>query len=125
MRLNRTLLFTGVFIAAIGLALIAVQLSPVDGSALVQVLRAWPLAVIAIGAAIVLRRTQLSLASGLVAAAIPGLLLGTAMASSPRYVVERGIWDEFRSVYTHPGLPHVAPDIDFDDVPLDRIGGLR
>ena len=59
MRLNRTLLYTGVFLVAIGSAVVAADL--LSTAALIDLLRLWPVAVIAIGLGIALRRTQLSL----------------------------------------------------------------
>ena len=84
MRLNRTLLYTGAFLAAIGVALLAADFAPLATDALIGVLRLWPLALVAIGVGIALRRTRLSVASGLLAAAAPGLVLGVAMAATPR-----------------------------------------
>ena len=89
MRPNRTLLYTGVFLAAIGATFMAADVGPISTTALIDVLRLWSLAVIAIGLGIALRRTQASLASGVLAAAVPGLILGGAMALGPRVAVER------------------------------------
>jgi hypothetical protein len=123
MRVNRTLLYTGVFVAAIGAALLAADLGQPSAGALIEVLGLWPLAVIALGVGLVLRRTPLGLVSGVLAAAVPGLVLGGALALSPRLAVERGYWHEVRSAFEHSGLPDVRPDIDFDTLHLDHIGG--
>jgi hypothetical protein len=96
MRVNRTLLYAGVFVVALGAGLLLAGRWQVTTNDLINILGLWPLAVIAVGIALVLRRTQLSLASGLLAAAIPGLLLGGVMALSPRLAVERGVWQEIR-----------------------------
>jgi hypothetical protein len=125
MRVNRTLLYTGVFVAAIGAALLAADLWQPSAGALIEVLGLWPLAVIALGVGLVLRRTPLGLVSGVLAAAVPGLVLGGVIALSPRLTVDRGYWYELRSAVEHPGLPDVRPHIDFDNLQFDHIGGLR
>lgn len=123
MRLNRTLLYTGVFLAAIGAALLIADVTPVATDALIGVLRLWPLAVVAIGVGIALRRTPLSVASGLLAAAIPGLVLGVAMAATPRLAIERGYWDEFKAAYERHYCADFGAHIDFGTVEIDPNGG--
>src|SRR5207248_6958252 len=91
MRVNRRFLYGGVFLAAIGSVLVATDLDVVNTAALADALRLWPLIPIAVGLGIVLRRTQFSLSSGLVAAALPGLLLGGAFAVGPRFVGDCGV----------------------------------
>ena len=81
MRVNRTFLYAGIFLVAIGGVLVAADLGVVDDSILADALRLWPLAVIAIGLGLVLRRTRVSLPGGMLAAAVPGLLLGSALAA--------------------------------------------
>jgi hypothetical protein len=123
MRLNRTLLYTGVFLVAIGLAFTAADLSPLGTTTLIDALRLWPLAVIAVGLGIVLRRTQISLASGLLAAAVPGLVLGGAMALGPRLAVERGYWDAFKAANERYHCADPGAHVDLGNVEIDRIGG--
>lgn len=84
MRVNRTLLYAGIFLVAVGGVVVAADLAAVGDSVLVGTLKFWPLAVIALGLGLVFRRTQLSLGSGLLAAAVPGLILGSALAAVPR-----------------------------------------
>ena len=85
MRVNRTLLYSGIFLVSIGVVVVAADLGDVDTAILLDALRLWPIAVIAIGLGLVLRRTRMSLAAGLLAAAAPGLLLGSAFAVVPRF----------------------------------------
>jgi hypothetical protein len=126
MRLNRTLLYTGVFLLAIGGALAAADLGRPSTAALTDVLRLWPLAVIAIGLGIALRRTQASLASGLLAAAVPGLILGAAMATAPRLATERGTWDALHAAYErYHECEDLDVHVDFADVQIDPMGGCR
>jgi hypothetical protein len=83
MRVNRTLLYAGVFLVAIGGVVVAADLGVVDEAILADALSLWPLAVIALGLGLVLRRTRVSLSGGMLAAAVPGLLLGSAFAVVP------------------------------------------
>jgi hypothetical protein len=85
MRVNRTLLYTGIFLVAIGGVVVVADLGVVDEAVLADTLGLWPLAVIAIGLGLVLRRTRASLSGGLLAAAVPGLLLGSAFAVLPGF----------------------------------------
>ena len=84
MRVNHVYLYWGVFLLALGGAIAVVNAVGPDPAAVVDVLRYWPLVVIALGVGIVLRRTQLNVAGGMLAAAVPGLLLGSAIAIGPR-----------------------------------------
>lgn len=85
MRVNRTLLYTGIFLVAIGGVVAAADMGVVRESLLRDTLRLWPLAVIGLGLGLVLRHTRVSLASGMLAAAVPGLLLGSVFALVPRF----------------------------------------
>jgi hypothetical protein len=123
MRLNRTLLYTGAFLAAIGVALLVADLTRVATDALIGALRLWPLALIAIGVGIALRRTRLSVASGLLAAALPGLVLGVAIAATPRLAIERGYWDEFKAAYERHHCADFGAHIDLGTVEIDPNGG--
>ena len=96
MRVNRALLYAGVFVVALGAGLLLAGRWQLTTNDLIGVLGLWPLALIAVGLGIALRRTQLGLASGLFAAAVPGLVLGGVMALSPRLAVEHGVWQEIR-----------------------------
>jgi hypothetical protein len=84
MRVSRRFLYWGVLLVTMGGVAVAADLGAVDGSTIEQALRLWPVAVIAIGVAIVARRTRFSMSAWLVAAALPGLLLGGALAIAPR-----------------------------------------
>jgi hypothetical protein len=90
MRFDRGLLYTGVFVVAIGSVLVAADAGVIDATRLTDALRLWPLAVIAIGASLVLRRSRFSLPGGMVAAALPGLVLGGAIAIAPTYMPDCG-----------------------------------
>ena len=123
MRLNTTLLYAGVFLAAIGVALLAADLAPVATEVLLGALRLWPLALVAIGVGLALRRTRLGLVGGMLAAAVPGLLLGAAMAATPRLAIERGYWDRFMAAYERYHCADFGAHIDLDTVVIDPNGG--
>jgi hypothetical protein len=103
MQINRRLLYAGVFLVAIGAVLVAADLGGVDTPTLGNLLRLWPLALVAVGAGLVLRRTRVSLSSGLLAAAVPGLVLGGALAAAPRWVGDCGARGDSASVTTKQG----------------------
>jgi hypothetical protein len=90
MRVNRRFLYWGVFLVAIGGVLVATDLGGLDTGVIADGLRLWPLALVAIGAGIVLRRTRFSLSGGLLAAAAPGLVLGGGFAVLPRLPLDCG-----------------------------------
>lgn len=104
MRVNRRFLYLGVFLAAIGGVLVAADLGRVDSSIIADGLRLWPLAVVAIGLGIVVRRTRFSLPGGVLAVALPGLLLGGGFALAPRIAVDCGASGAASSTATHQGV---------------------
>jgi hypothetical protein len=77
--LNRGLLNWGVFLIAIGVVPLAAQLQIVDAGVAREVLRLWPLILIAVGIGLMLRITALAPLGGLVIAATLGLLLGALL----------------------------------------------
>jgi hypothetical protein len=88
MRINRKFLYGGVFLLALGAVLVAADLRVLDLAAVQDAMRLWPIVVIVIGVAIVVRRSPAALPAGLLAAAVPGLVLGGAIAVGPRFVVD-------------------------------------
>ena len=135
MRVNRGLLYAGVFLVAIGSVLVAADIGLIDTARLTDALRLWPLAVIAIGASLVLRRSRFSLQGGMLAAALPGLLLGAAIAIAPTYIPDCG---EHTQVVTRQavkrlvteaispswhGWGDVRDDFDIDTVDIHPMGG--
>jgi hypothetical protein len=80
---NRKFLYLGVFLATTGAVVLAAQAGLITGDTFVQTLWLWPLALIAIGVALLARRTRLGLVGGLIAAILPGLLLGGAVVAAP------------------------------------------
>ncbi|HEX8025926.1 MAG TPA: DUF5668 domain-containing protein [Candidatus Limnocylindrales bacterium] len=82
--MNHRFVYAGVFLVAIGAVLVAADLNAITNDTLVQVLRLWPLALIAIGLGLALRRSRIGFGTGMLAAAMPGLLLGGVFAAAPR-----------------------------------------
>jgi hypothetical protein len=103
MAINRRLLYVGLFLVAVGGVLVAVDLSTVDMSILAGALRLWPLAFIAIGAGIALRRSRFALVAGVLAAMVPGLVLGGGLAIAPRHGFDCGSGDETAETTTQNG----------------------
>jgi hypothetical protein len=103
MRVNRRFLYLGVFLVAIGSVLVAADLADPDAAAIRDALRLWPVAIVAIGLGIALRRSQFGLPAGLLAAAVPGLLLGGGFALAPRVVPDCGVGGPPSSVITEQG----------------------
>jgi hypothetical protein len=103
MRVNRRFLNWGVFLVAIGGVLVVTDLAAVDSATIADALRLWPLAIIAIGIGLILRRTRFSVAGGMLAAAVPGLLLGGAFAVVPHFSVDCGGRGEPASISTREG----------------------
>jgi hypothetical protein len=84
MTIRRGSLYAGVFVLAAGAVTLASTVGSVDRNLAADAVGVlWPVAVIAIGLALLLRRTPVSLPAGFVAAAAPGLLLGGALAAAP------------------------------------------
>ena len=88
MRADRRFLYWGVFLVALGGVMVAVELRLVGTSTVDDALRLWPLAIVALGAAIALRRTRANTTAWVAAALIPGLALGGAIATGPHLNVE-------------------------------------
>ena len=103
MRVNHRFLYWGIFFVAIGGILVASDLRAVDTPTLTDALRLWPLALVAIGLSIVLRRTRLSLPGLMLAAAVPGLVVGGALAVAPRFIGDCGARGEPASVASTEG----------------------
>lgn len=123
MRLNRTLLYTGVFVAGVGVALLVADVGQFGPAALIEILGLWPLAVIAAGVGLVVRRTPLSLVGGLLAVALPGLLLGGILALGPRLAVERGYFHRLEAAYERYHCAEFGARFDIGDVEIDPTGG--
>ena len=87
MTVDRRFLYWGVFFVAAGAVMVAVDLRALDPGRVLDALSLWPLALVAVGAAIVLRRTRVNPAAWVVAAVLPGLVLGGAVAAAPHVAV--------------------------------------
>jgi hypothetical protein len=86
MTVNRRFLYWGVFLVAAGAVTLLAQGDAVSNDVVAQALRLWPVAIIALGVGLLLRRTRFGLAGGMLAAAMPGLLLGGLLVAVPRFV---------------------------------------
>ncbi len=103
MRVNRRFLYWGVFLVALGGVLVVVDLADVAPAIIVDILRLWPLALVAIGLGLVLRRTRFSVPGGMLAAAAPGVLLGAGFALVPQVAIDCGAGTVSPSIALHQG----------------------
>jgi len=103
MRVNRWFLYAGVFLITIGGVTVAAEAGALGTATLTDILRLWPLAVIALGAGLVLKRSRYSLPGGLAAVLVPGLVAGSAFAILPRFVGDCGARSEPVAVATERG----------------------
>lgn len=88
MTVRRGLLYTGVFLVAAGGVTLAAAAGLLDSDTVAgAAIALWPLAVIAVGAGLVLRRSRAALAGGVVAALVPGLALGATVVGAPSVAV--------------------------------------
>ena len=83
MTIRRRSLNVGVFLIAAGAVMLAAQAGAIDSAFAADALRLWPLVIVAIGIGLVLRHTSLGLPGGILAAAMPGLLLGGLVVAAP------------------------------------------
>jgi hypothetical protein len=90
MTVRHRFLYLGVFLVAVGGVALAALGNAVGDDTIAQALRFWPLALVALGIGLVLRHTRLALAGGLVAAAMPGLLVGGMLVHAPRLAPDCG-----------------------------------
>jgi hypothetical protein len=88
--INRRPLYWGVFLITTGAVVLAGQSAIVTDDLAGQLARLWPLVLVGLGVGLLLRRTRLSLAGGMLAAAMPGLVLGGAVVAGPRMVPDCG-----------------------------------
>ena len=84
MTVRRGTLYSGVFLIAAGAATLGVAVGVLDANAVANTVGTlWPLAVIAIGVGLVLRRSRAALGAGVLAAGVTGLALGASIVALP------------------------------------------
>ena len=84
MKVNRRFLNIGVFLVAAGAVILVAQGGAIERETAARALGLWPVVVIALGLGILLRRTRLGLPGGMLAAAMPGLLVGGLAVAAPQ-----------------------------------------
>ena len=85
MTINRRFLYWGVFLVTAGAVVLIGTSDGIDRGAVTDALRLWPVVVIALGVGVILRRTRLAMAGGVLAAVAPGLLLGGLVVAAPNF----------------------------------------
>jgi hypothetical protein len=83
MQVHRGLVFWGLTLITAGAVALAIQADAIDAGAAREAWRFWPVALIAIGLAVIAARTPLALVATLVAAGVVGGLAGTLVAGWP------------------------------------------
>ena len=84
MTVRRGSLYLGVFLVGAGAVTLLVAGGALDRDAVATAVGTlWPLAVIAIGVGLVLRRSPIAIPAGIVAALVPGIALGASVAAAP------------------------------------------
>lgn len=84
MTVKRGTLYVGVFLMAAGAVTLGAAVGVLDATAVADAVEAlWPLAVIALGVGMVLRRSPAALGAGILAALVPGLALGALIVAAP------------------------------------------
>ncbi len=83
MIVRRGSLYAGVFLVAAGGVVLLAQAGALDAGAVTRALELWPLAVIAVGVGLAVRHTRAGVPGGVLAAAVPGLLLGAVIVAVP------------------------------------------
>jgi hypothetical protein len=84
MTVRRGSLYVGVFLLAAGAVTLLVATGVIDPEAVANAMVVlWPLAIIATGVGLVLRRSPAALPAGIVAAMLPGLAFGGSVAAIP------------------------------------------
>ena len=81
--IHRKALFVGVSLAAAGTVMLIGLGDTAAGDAITQALRLWPLAIVALGVGLLVRRTRFAVAGTLVAASLAGLVVGGAVVAAP------------------------------------------
>jgi hypothetical protein len=114
MTIRRGPLYVGAFLLATGAVALLNAAGLLDPQRVADAVGTfWPLAVIAIGAGLVLRRSPAALPAGLLAAAVPGLVFGGAVVAAPDMTVpctDPGA--AIRQTDTHEGTFGAAAEVD-------------
>jgi hypothetical protein len=129
--INRKFLYWGVFLVAAGGVLLVAQ-SAIGAQAIEELLRMWPLLVIGLGAGLLLRYSRIarvSLAGGVIAAAMPGLVLGALVAEAPAAgdfsmdcrIADVADYDTREGAFT--GFGTVDVTLDCGDVTITSVPG--
>jgi hypothetical protein len=80
MRIRRNFLNWGVFLVCLGLVPLAVQLGVISSTAAGEIVRLWPLVLVAIGIGLMLRLTRFDVLGVIISSATSGLLIGALLA---------------------------------------------
>jgi hypothetical protein len=119
MTIRRKPLYVGVFLVTAGAVMLLAQGDGIDRAAVADALRLWPIAVVAIGVGLLVRHTPAALPAGMIAAAMPGLLLGGVVVAAPAISTDCALATPGTSVTrdgTFAGTASVVLDLACGDV---------
>jgi hypothetical protein len=85
---DRRFLYWAVFFIALGAIALAIDERIVDPAPVASALRLWPIAIVAVIVAVLLRRTPYGVPASLAAAALFGLAIGGGVAAGPRVTLD-------------------------------------
>ena len=86
--MRRGLVFWGICLILLGAVPLAVQLEWIDRERLPAAWRLWPVALIVLGVAVLLRRSRVALVGTVLAALVAGAAGGTALAVGPGWIFD-------------------------------------
>lgn len=114
MTVRRGSLYVGVFLITVGAVAALDAAGALDPAAVGDALAVlWPLALIAIGVGLALRRSPAALPAGMLAAMVPGLALGGMVVAGPHVPgVCTGVRPANASVASHDGTFGTAASVD-------------
>ena len=135
MTVRRGTLYIGVFLIAAGVAMLGVAMGVLDASAVANTVGTlWPLAVIALGVGLVLRRSRAALGAGVLAAGVTGLAIGASIVALPdlpaRWVDDasvRGVGGAWETSWCDgaPFKPGLAIDAGAGSVTINSEGACK
>lgn len=129
MRVNRGLLNWGIFLVVLGAVPLAVQLNVIDAQLARDLIRLWPLILIALGVGLMLRFTAVAALGGVIVAATLGLLLGAVLAGGWNGIASGGCLGDERATTpinrsgTFAGRGQVSMELICAELALDSQPG--
>lgn len=125
--IHRTALFVGVSLAAAGIAMLIGLGDTTASEAIIGSVRLWPLAIVALGVGLLVRRTRFAVVGALVAATLAGLVIGGAVVAAPNldtFCTDRDVAGAPIRTGTLVGPATVDLSLACGDVDISTIDGV-